>query len=177
MRTVSAETEYIAEQAISGDKDSFAALYESVYKDMYKFAVYTLRSRDDAADAVAESAMYAYKEIAGLKNAGAFRSWIFAILANRCRAIIRDYAKDNRIAPMDEIEWAIDDGVIEHDERLAIREAYAALPEDDRLILALYVFAGYKSREIADIMDMKHSTVRSRIKRALDFMRKELSDE
>ena len=53
---------------------------------------------------------------------------------------------------------------------LAVRGAFAALGESDRLVVGLSVFGGYNSREIGAMMQMNPSTVRSRRKRALEQM-------
>ena len=42
-------------KAKSGDVDAFAALYSEIYLDLYRFALYSLRSPADAEDAVSET--------------------------------------------------------------------------------------------------------------------------
>ena len=49
------ENRELVKQAKLGKKEAFAELYETVYEDMYRFALYVLKDRDDAEDAVAES--------------------------------------------------------------------------------------------------------------------------
>ena len=44
------------------------------------------------------------------------------------------------------------------------------LPREDRMIVGMHVFGGYKLREIAQMLGMNENTVRSRQKRAIDQM-------
>ena len=48
------ESRELVRQAKKGKREAFAKLYETVYEDMYRFALYVLKDREDAEDAVAE---------------------------------------------------------------------------------------------------------------------------
>ena len=52
-------------------------------------------------------------------------------------------------------------------EHLQLREEFLKLQETDRLIIGLHLFAGYKTKEIAEALHMNANTVRSRESRAL----------
>ena len=56
-----------------------------------------------------------------------------------------------------------------------MREAFGALEEEERMILAFSVFGGYRSEEIGAIMEKNAATVRSRKSRALEKMRRMLT--
>ena len=71
--------------------EDFAAKYEKVYQDMFRFALYTLKNRHEAEDVVSETVLDAWKGIEGLKDENAFRAWIFRILANKCRQKLKSY--------------------------------------------------------------------------------------
>ena len=67
------------------DAKAFAKMYETVYRDLYRFALCTMKNSHDAEDAVSEAVMNAYEHIASLRSEESFRSWIFTILVNVCR--------------------------------------------------------------------------------------------
>lgn len=48
--------------------EDFAAKYEKVYQDMFRFALYTLKNRHEAEDVVSETVLDAWKGIEGLKT-------------------------------------------------------------------------------------------------------------
>lgn len=54
------EWEEIAKKARAGDKDAFIQLYETIYKDLYRFAFYTLQNQQDAEDVISETVLDAF---------------------------------------------------------------------------------------------------------------------
>ena len=61
-----------------------------------------------------------------------------------------------------------------YDKQNHVKEAFATLEEEERMILSYSVFAGYGSEEIAQMLEMNATTVRSKKSRALGKMRKML---
>ena len=57
-------------------------------------------------------------------------------------------------------------------ERLSLRQALLRLGDEEREIVILHYCQGYTSREIGEILDMKDATVRSKILRSGEKMRK-----
>ena len=55
----------------------------------------------------------------------------------------------------------------EHSSRTELEELLSSLSEEERLIVTLTVFGGYKGEEIAGILHKNHSTIRSKYRRAL----------
>ena len=76
---------------------------------------------------------------------------------------------DAEVTDMNDID-APSGSEVEPAEAAAVREAFASLPETDRLIVSLSVFGGYTSREIGAIAKLNPATVRSRRMRALEKM-------
>ena len=62
-------------------------------------------------------------------------------------------------------------------ERLELLELLSGLDEEERLIVLLTVFGGYKGEEIAKILNRGHSTVRSRYRRALKKLERKLQEK
>lgn len=156
--------------AQTGDVHAFSQLYETVYRDLYRFALYTLQHPQDAEDAVSETVMDAFAQITALQKPEAFRSWIFRILSAKCNRHIRQYMSS--AAPLEESVPAAD-----HDwnESIDVRMVFAQLSEEERLILSMNLFAGYSSQEIGDTLGLNPNTVRSRQSRALKKMKARLS--
>lgn len=72
-------SENLVKRAKEGEIAAFAALYEEIYKDLYRFALYTLRNRQDAEDAVSEAVTDAFASIGKLRREDAFRAWLPSI--------------------------------------------------------------------------------------------------
>lgn len=155
-------------KAKKGDKEAFASLYAVVYEDMYHYALAVLRTREDAQDAVSIAVIDAFRNINRLRSAEKFRPWIFTILKNVTRRIMRKYYS----APvsMEQDLYTMEDtsvGMEATEERMLLIDALRTLNDDERQIIAMHIFAGYNSNEIAEAMGMNPATVRSKGSRAL----------
>ena len=169
--------EELVRAAKAGDAGAFTELYQEIYRDLYHFAYYMLKHTEDAKDAVGDAVMDAWASIGMLKKEEAFKSWMFAILSNKCRAKLREYA--NRPGNLSEEisdTFASAEGVITP-EQLQLREEFLKLPETDRLIIGLHLFAGYKTKELAEALHINANTVRSRESRALKRLGEALQEQ
>ena len=135
-------------EAQSGSRAAFGALYESLAGDLYRMALYTLGSRQDAEDAVADTFAEAWKGIKKLREPEAFRSYETAEEASpeiaTCRA--------------------------------ELHEALGRLAPEERQIVLLSVLEGYTMREIATMLEMPQGTVSSKLSRSLKKLRLQLQD-
>jgi RNA polymerase sigma-70 factor (ECF subfamily) len=132
-----------------------------------------LRHPEDAKDAVSDTFLAAWETIRSLKKEEAFRSWIFAILSNKCRGKLREYAVRKEADP-EELETLPAENAMTSPEQLQLQELFLALPETDRLIIGLHLFAGYTTKEISGVLHMNENTVRSREHRALKRLGEQL---
>lgn len=144
----------------------FTQQYTEVYRDLYRFAYYTLRNTQDAEDVVGETVADAYAGFSNLRSIEAFRGWIFQILSNKCRRRMKEYI-DKTVELPQEMQAPCG----ETEEQLDVRRAFFRLEEQERLLIGLRVFGGYNSREIGQMLQMNENTVRSRIHRGLGKMR------
>ena len=168
-----ASQEELIRRAKRGDAKAFARLYAQIYKELYRCALYMTKHPQDAEDAVSEAVISAFENIRTLKKEESFRSWIFTILNNQCKKTMRMEQKEKAklsenstyaiTAEPDYAQW--------HD----VRRAFDALDEEERMIVAFSVFGGYRSEEIAMLLDRNAATVRSRKSRALEKMRSALN--
>lgn len=149
---------------------SFMEQYQMVYKDMYRLAYYYMGNGEDAEDAVQETAMVAYEHFSRLKNKEAFRPWIFKILVNRCKKILKKRSHREILKEVPELSY--EPSLTSQTE---VRELLGRLEEEERLIVTLMVFGGYKGEEIARILNKNHSTIRSKYRRALKKLESELA--
>ena len=166
-------------RAKRGDVKAFSTLYSEIYVDLYKFALYMMKHRQDAEDAVSETVMTAWEKLGQLKKEESFRNWMFTILSNQCRKILK---RRNREAPL-ELTDRGRTGICketgdepDHAGIQDVRAAFYTLDEEERMILVFSVFAGYQSEEIGRMMACSSGTVRSKKSRALEKMRRILEN-
>ena len=140
-------------RAQSGDTGAFAQLYEGVYQDLYRFALYVLKHPQDAQDVVRKSE--------------AFRAWIFRILSNKCKRKLKEYATRPEELTPELLEHLGKSGMDEH---AAVRSLFFELPSEERMIIAMHLFCGYSSKEIGKLLDLNENTVRSKESRGIKKM-------
>lgn len=168
--------------AQNGSEEAFTELYTLFYKDMYKFACFMMGNTAEAEDIVADAAFDIWQKIHTLRNPAAFKNWVFTIIANKCRRVM----KKRKEIPMDfetELEGLFI-GKAYHEEDMELRlemlevsRVFAELKRDERMIVACIVFGGYNSNEVAQILKMNSNTVRSKLSRAFEKMKKSLTSE
>lgn len=164
----------LVKQAKKGDTKAFAELYEQVYIDLYRFALYTMRHPEDAEDAVSETVISAYENISGLKKDEAFRVWIFKILVNICRKKFRQKNEKKEEPILNETEQSENP---DYAEAYDVREAFAGLTDEEREIVGLTVFGGYTSAELEKMLGINANTIRSKRSRALAKLAQKLKME
>ena len=166
----------LTEKAKAGDARAFGQLYETVYTDLYHFALYRLGNPEEAEDAVQETVLEAFRGIEGLKKPEAFRSWIFTILTARCNRHIAELIRQRGQTPLEDSGLSAGDFSSQSDTACRLREAIGALPEEDRQLVLLSVVGGFSGKEIAEILGRPGGTLRSRLHRTLKKLRTTLSD-
>lgn len=156
-------------RAKQGDTEAFAQLYGEIYENLYRFALYTLRHTADAEDVVSEAVVDAFASIGKLRTEEAFHSWIFRILTNKCKDKLREYCRCRKTEELS--ETADQTAYWEGPEEAAItRKLFFELADEERLIIGMHLFCGYKTREIAGVLHMNENTVRSKESRGLKKM-------
>lgn len=149
--------------------EQFWELYELVYKDMYRLAYYYLGNAQDAEDVVGETVIKAYEKFGSLRKKEAFKSWIFAVLVNQCKTFLRKKTVKGTTELVEEpsFEPSMEDNTV-------VKDLLSVLSEEEKQIVVLSVFGGYKGEEIARVLHIKHGTVRTKYRRALKKMERYL---
>lgn len=176
---MSAQIHELVTLAKSGNADAFGELYVLYYKEMYCYACYVTGNETLAQDAVSDAVASAFEQIKSLKNAKAFKGWLFKILCAACKRYYTENEKKKSLVYLDDENRGTDepagfDGI---EISIELRMALEKLSREEREIVLLSVLGNYKSREIADILDCPSSTVRSKLKRSLKKLRELLDGE
>jgi RNA polymerase sigma-70 factor (ECF subfamily) len=151
-------------------EEKFMAEFDTIKKQLYRFACLYLRNEAAALEAVDETVFLAYKNIGKLREPRYFKTWITRILINVCKKELRRNKKE---APLEDLSEQIH---IDYDS-LPLKDAIAKLPEELRLIINLRYFNEYTLAETADILKLPQGTVATRQRKALSLLRLELEAE
>ena len=157
-------------RAAKRDADAFAEAVTSQIPLMYKTARSILFSDEDAADAIQETILTCWEKIDQLKKPAAFRAWMIRVLINCCYDIIRTASRSESISE----EYAYCESGFERAEwELLLSD----IEETYRIPLMLHYAGGFKTKEIAEILAIPDATVRTRLKRGRDKLKRLLQGE
>ena len=151
----------LVRRARKHEKEAFQQLMEQEGKSMYKIAKAILKNDEDVADAMQETALACWEKIDTLKKDKYFRTWLTRILINNCNAIYRQRA---RMVPGETVPdgWFQETGY----ENAEWESFLNCLEEKYRTVIMLYYVQGFKTREIAEILQINENTVRGRLSAA-----------
>ena len=168
----------------AGESDAFDALCTMYDKKVVNIAYSLLSDREDALDAAQEVFVRVYKSISGFRGDSSLSTWIFRITRNVCsdflrkrKGFVKSLDDDEEDEPRLEIpdESRAPHTEFEKKERVRIvRAAISELEENQRTVLTLFDLNGLSYEEIADITKVPVGTVKSRLFRAREALRKKL---
>lgn len=158
----------LVRKARAHDAEAFSQLMKAHGASMYKVAKAILKSDDDVADAMQETALTCWEKINTLKKDQYFKTWMIRILINHCNTI---YRQRMRIVPDNEIVQSRESE--EQYANVEWREFLNCLEEKYRTVIILYYVEGFKTREIAEILQVKESTVRGRLSAARERLNRQ----
>jgi RNA polymerase sigma-70 factor (ECF subfamily) len=152
----------------SGDPRAFTELFLRHRDRLWAVAYRTLHDREEAADAVQDAMISAFRNAASFRAESQVSTWLHRIVVNACLDRIRrrqarptvslpDTGPAEPATPRNEIE--------DHDVRLAVQDALAELPEEQRLAIVLVDVEGYPVSEAATMLGVAEGTVKSRCAR------------
>lgn len=164
--------EFLVQKAKAKNPEAFVQLMESQMKNMYKVAWSYLKNDDDAADAIQDTILTCFEKIDTLEKNKYFKTWLTRILINKCKAMLnnrKEISMEENI--LENQSWQSDYSDLEWNELLSL------LDEKYRVVVLLYYAEGFKAKEISQILDVKESTVQSRLARAREKISKEYYPE
>ncbi|MDI3317674.1 MAG: sigma-70 family RNA polymerase sigma factor [Bacillota bacterium] len=156
--------EELVRRAQQGDADAFEALVREHEKRLYRLARQALDDPEDAADAVQNAFLRAYRGLGRLENPAAFPAWLTRILVRECVSLLRARHPTVALDLLPELPApeSLDDG--------EVWRFVDELPGAQRLLLVLRFIYGYGPDEIAAMTGTPAGTVKSRLHRAVRLL-------
>lgn len=167
--------EELVEKAKNHDKRAFSELIMAIEKDLYFIAKTRLKNDDDIGDAIQETIYKSFKNIKKLRDKSIFKTWIIKILINECNNIYKKKSKYSISYEENEMDkyLATNDNSDNMEFEILIRD----LDYDEKLILTLYYCSKYTVKEISKIAKLNENTIKSKMVRARNKIRKQLEKE
>lgn len=190
--TVNGVEARLAKLSRDGDRNAFAELVD-IYKDkLFHLAYRMMNNAQEAEDVVQETFLRVYMNLHRYDETLKFSTWIFRIATNLCIDRLRRrrpvYSLD---ADMTDHEGAGSDGyallpsnertpeahLVVSETREQVQLAIASLPDKYKSVIVLRYLHDLSLQEIGDILDMPISTVKTRVHRGREYLRKKLEQE
>lgn len=165
-------------QARQGDRTAFAQLVEHYYPRALRFALQMLRSREDAEEAVQDTFLRVHDNLARFREDAPFDPWFFRILGNRCRTLLARRKRHHEVIEYGDLPHdATSDeraDLADHGFAREVHRALAELPPEQREAFLLRHVNDMDYEEMTIVTGAKGSTLRMRVKRAIDTLRGKL---
>lgn len=168
----SSDQELLALHA-AGDPDAFGELVRRHRDRMWAVALRTLGDREEAADAVQDALVSAYRAAHTFRGESAVTTWLHRITVNACLDRARK-AASRRTSPLDDTDRlerllepheSAEAPAERQDVHRQLLAALSTLPAEQRAALVLVDMQGYSVAEAAQVLDIPTGTVKSRCAR------------
>ncbi len=158
----------------------FSALLRPVFADCQRFSYHLAQNEADAQDILSQAIVSALENLHQLKNDGAFKTWMFRIINNHFRMLIRGRKRepepiDPEILPRQKQDG--DDFVERSERKQVLQRALSKLSPDQRQTLVLFEVDGLSIREISTVLSKSEVAIRVTLSRARERLKKLLKAE
>ena len=160
----------LIERCRENDRKAQFNIYKLYYKAMYNTSLRITNNSQDAEDIMQEAFLDAFRKIDSYQGQASFGAWLKRIVINKSIDAIKKrkdvLSFDDEVPEVAEEEIREDPVEVLSYKIEKIREAIADLPDPYRIILSLHLLEGYDHEEIAEILNIKYGTVRTRYSRS-----------
>jgi RNA polymerase sigma-70 factor (ECF subfamily) len=180
-----AEEEQWIEAARKGDKAAFGRLVKAYQTPIYNLAYRMLHNESEAEEAAQEAFIRAYRHLGSYDPGRPFSSWLFSIASHYCIDRLRrrridwlplkeEIAEPVRLASASPNPEAV---ATDRDRQDWIQELMNTLSPTDRAALILHYWYDFSYKEIAEVLDLTVSAVKSRLYRARRALAEQMEGE
>lgn len=173
------EEQRVISRVLSGDSDAFELIVLAHQKNIYNLALKMVGNPDDAFDISQDAFLRAYNSLSSFHGDSKLSVWLYRLTSNICIDFLRKKKRRNEVQlsiledddedrPLDipDDRFSPDAELDRAEQRKAIHEGLAQLPENDRRILTLREIGGLSYEEIAQALELELGTVKSKLFRA-----------
>lgn len=179
----------LVRRAQAGDLQAYEELFNQYHRGIFNLIYQMLQNDADAADLTQDVFVRVWKALPRLQAPEAFPSWLYRVATNLTRNWIRDHGRfrpesldqpaneDEESSQRDIADCSADPAALTQTRAMqeAVQRAIRTLSPDHRMVVTLHHLEGRPVEEIARIMNCSVGTVKSRLSRARDHLRRKLA--
>lgn len=162
----------LIQRACQGDLDAFDELVARHGAAAFRCAYLIVRNEDDAAEAVQEGLVRAFRQLRSLRSRPAFRSWLLRIIKNESLRLIE--ARQRRREVRLDVSVNLTEGpetgaggMASKETQMDLWAALGLVSPQDRAVVTLRYYLGLNENEMATVLQCRRGTVKSRLHNAL----------
>ena len=170
--------EIIVQRALTGDAEAFGEIVRRWERRIFALAYGMLGREEDARDATQETFLAAFRNLRGFRGEAKVSSWLHRIAVNQCitrqrqarvrrEAALEDEQEKDATSFVTPVRYSPSRVVEERQETTAVRQAISNLPIELRQVVIMKEFEELTFREIAEVLELPLSTVKSRLYTAM----------
>lgn len=145
-----------------------------LYQDnLFAVAFNICRNAQDAEDVIQDTFVQYYTTEKDFENEQHIRAWLIRVAVNKAKNVTRTFWRRNKLSIEDYMETL----TFETPESENLFETVMRLPEKYRIVIHLYYYEDYAVSEIAEILKLSESNVKTRLSRGRAMLKKELKEE
>ena len=152
-------------------KDDFSLKILECERTLYRISMSMLKNETDCEDAVQMAILTAFEKLDTLKNEQYFKTWLVRILINVCNTQLNERKK---IISLEDTTEANTPSFPSPADNTEIRIALEELPEKIKCVIVLYYMESFSVSEIKSILKIPEGTVKSRLSKGRELLRKKL---
>ncbi|HOL22687.1 MAG TPA: sigma-70 family RNA polymerase sigma factor [bacterium] len=179
----------LVERAKNGDVKAFEDLIKITSGRIYNLGLRLLHNKEDAADIMQETYISAYENLPKFKGNSSFSTWLYRIATNFALMKMRKekgrMVSEERLKELSKhlynttiTDWA--ESPVDHMKKQELKEAIdraiESLPPKYRSVFVLHDIEGLSIAEVADILSISKSAVKTRSHRSRLYLREKLSE-
>lgn len=162
------------ERVLQGDRGAFRMLYDDYFDYAMRTATVVTKHAERAKDAVQETFLRVYRNIWQYDKRKPFRPWFYTILLRECYRVME---RENKVIPFGEQLDRIPAEPNLPDSSVDVYEALQSLDDLYRIPLILKYLHDYSEKEIAQMLDVNVNTLKSRLLKGREKLKKGLGGE
>ena len=157
------------------DRRAVQKLYEMNGNSLYRLCCFYMKNEQDAFDAMQNTYLKLLEHETPFESDAHARNWLLRVASNECKNMLRHWWYQT--VSVDDCVLTSPNNTESYVEKQALLQEIMKLPKMSRVTLYLYYYEGYSTIEIAEILSMKESSVRSNLLRGRRNLQLELTEE
>jgi RNA polymerase sigma-70 factor, ECF subfamily len=167
----------LIKNCIEGDRQAQSTLYAMFAPKMFVVSLRYSKNREEAEEVVQEGFLKVFQFLHQFRDEGSLEGWVRKIIVN---CALQKLRSNSRLAPVLNIESYNEQFVLQAniESKISSKELLQlvmSLPPAYKMVFNLYVFDGYKHREIAEMLGISEGTSKSNLSDARAFLQKQLN--